>query len=463
MNVLLVNTKIKNASLGVMYISSTLKKNNHFTIACDASYTDIRKTLGQHKVKVVGFSCFSTHYNKILGLAHEIKQEFPHILILFGGPHPTVVPEIIQESSIDGVCIGEGEYAFVELIDKLDTGGSINQVKNWWIKENGRIYKNPIRDLIHELDKLPFPDRKLYYRKPACQSIIISRGCLYSCSYCIQPFLNKLYRGKGENYRMRSLENVMEELEMIKLEINTEIIIFHDDVFPIRDIQWLEKFSSAYKKKIDIPFFVKLRPNEVKQGNIKLLKQAGCHIIGMGIESGDEYVRNKIMKRNMENECILKAAEVINNHRIKWVAYNIIGIPGVDIEKDIKTLKLNKKCKPSLVAVSFFQPFPGTALETRAREFNLFVDYNDRSGSKNEDSFNYNILRYPGNQKRLLQNFQYLFLLSLKLKIPTGLVQLLIKFPCGRFYSLLWIVSRLICFAKFIVPIKLKKYFKKII
>ena len=103
-------------------------------------------------------------YPVILKQCRKIKKKF-RIPVILGGVHPTICPEIIHEESIDVVCRGEGEYAFLELLNNMEKGKDITKIKNMWVKKGNQIYKNDMRSLIENLDELPFPDRDIYYKK----------------------------------------------------------------------------------------------------------------------------------------------------------------------------------------------------------------------------------------------------------------------------------------------------------
>ena len=157
------NTPIE--SFGVMYISALLKMHNHY---CDVLIeSNINKIMGYIKHKpfdVVAFSAMSFMHNWILELDKNIKEKYGCNIVV-GGPHATFYPDIINNEQIDFVCIGESEYAMLELIDSLEENKPTNKIKNIFANQNKKIYKNPLRNLIEDLDQLPFPNRDIYYNK----------------------------------------------------------------------------------------------------------------------------------------------------------------------------------------------------------------------------------------------------------------------------------------------------------
>ena len=112
------------------------------------------------------------------------------VFSVFGGPHPTFFPEMIEKEGVDAVCIGEGEYAMLELMNRLEQGKPADDIQNFWIKSNGTTKKNMVRPLIEDLDELPFLDRELMYegdkdlKLSRNKGFFAGRGCPYRCTYC---------------------------------------------------------------------------------------------------------------------------------------------------------------------------------------------------------------------------------------------------------------------------------------
>ena len=439
MNVLFVAHISSFYQLGVMYLSSILKFFGHKSRLVDINYRSIRNELKKGTYDTVAFSVPTIHYGRILPIIRKIKQEYNTILILLGGPHPTFVPSIIEESSIDGVCIGEGEYAFLELLNKYQAKKSIKDVKNWWIKEDGKIFRNSVRNLIDDLDQLPFPDYKLYKHDFPPDSrfkyVLTSRGCPYHCSYCSLPLYRELYQGKGKILRKRSVENVIEEISEISVISPTDYISFVDDLFPLTDREWLEDFARRYTKEIKIPFSCRIRADLIDLERTKLLKEAGCEYACLGIESGNEYIRNTIMKHNLSEEAIVRASEIINSQGIKLITFNIIGAPGSSLKNEMETIRLNIKCNPHGAGAFFFEPCPKIELTEKAIQMNLF------DGNFLDLSYKWKFYRrkpmlifHNRKEARQIENLHHLFTLCIKFPFLLPILPWLINLPLGWLY-----------------------------
>jgi len=178
---------------------------------------------------VVAFSVLSDLYPWATNMARSIKEVYK-APIIFGGIHPTSVPDIvIQDQNVDYVVQGEGDETIVELVDYIADGASPADLPNVWSKVNGEIKGNPPRPLIRDLDSLPFPDKALYdhtfVKGTRIYTIMASRGCPHKCTYCNAALLKELYcEEKGSHWRARSVDNVIEELEWAQSENRVGII-----------------------------------------------------------------------------------------------------------------------------------------------------------------------------------------------------------------------------------------------
>ena len=159
--------------------------------------------------------------------------------------------------------------------------------KNFYVKYNGKIYKNPIRPLIENLDKLPWPDRSIYYDKypvlldNPTKTFMVGRGCPYRCSYCFNHKMMSLYKNKGAWVRLRSVDNIIGEMKDIKDKYGFKWIQINDDTFNTKR-EWIDDFLVKYRKTIAVPFICNLRAEKVDETLINELKISGCDRINMG-------------------------------------------------------------------------------------------------------------------------------------------------------------------------------------
>lgn len=337
------------------------------------TFQEIAKQIVEKKPDLVGFSVFTINYQRALRLAREIKRLNKDIPIVFGGIHPTSVPEVvIKEKCVDIVCVGEGEHALLELLENLEGKRRRYDIKNLWFKKGKKVIKNPLRPLIKDLDSLPFLDKELFYNiypKSVKDDYytISSRGCPFKCTYCANNVLRKLYDGLGKPLRQRSPENIIEELVLAKKRFFPKQVTFADDVF-VQDVAWLKRFVHLYQKKVGLPYTMLTHPRFVTLQMAKLLADSGCFLLAFGIQSASEKTRMGVLKRYETNRQIEAAAEYCHKVNLKFSVDHIFNIPGEGIAEQEEALRFYNKLRPSVINAYWLQYFPRTEIIQTAIE-----------------------------------------------------------------------------------------------
>jgi anaerobic magnesium-protoporphyrin IX monomethyl ester cyclase len=358
----------ENDSLGIEYLSASLKRAGHEVdlILDFKKERDFKKRLfnriSDFKPDFIGFSVVTDHYLWTRKTAKFVKQFFK-IPIIVGGIHVNSSPdEVISEDFVDYIGIGECEEAIVELVENP----SNKRIKNIWFKEkNGRIIKNPVRNLIENLDELPFPDRMLFQKEaPFLNEVyhcMTGRGCPFSCSYCFNNFMKRLYKNKGSWLRRRSVDNVIMELKIMKEKLNYKQIIFMDDCFT-NDASWLEEFIKKYKEEINIPFKAMTHPVFINEKTASLLKKGGCIRLQLGVQTPVQRIRKDICQRNETNESIYKAIHEIKKQKIMVQIDHIFGLPTEKPEDYRESTLFYIDLKPSCISTFWLQYYPNTEI-----------------------------------------------------------------------------------------------------
>lgn len=350
---------------GASVISAIVRQKGHETYLSDMNSEDTLERIAILKPEIVAYSSMSGESKHYLKLNKVIKEKFPNLFTIMGGPHPTFYPDVIHSSTLDAICIGEGDDAFGEALDNLSAGKSLEGIPNILTRNGGTF---TIRDAVADLDSLPFPDYNLFYDnisamgKAPLKSIMVSRGCPYKCSYCFNARWCEIYRGHGKIIRRHSVDYVIQDIEGVRQKWPLSCVKFYDDIFTYRVDDWLEEFCGKYKERIGLPFFILTRYDLLTEDMVKLLKEAGCRTISMSIEAGNPETRNKLLKRKMSDEQILKASHLCDKYGIYTFTNAILALPGSTLKDDIRSVDLAIEAKSTWAEFVCFYPYPGTEL-----------------------------------------------------------------------------------------------------
>jgi pyruvate-formate lyase-activating enzyme len=291
--------------------------------------------------------------------------------VVFGGTHPTTMPEdVLASGAADYVVRGEGEQALVELMEAVDRNQDVDAIANLGFLNCRRPVLNPVRPLIDDIDALPPADRAIFDFQAVVDAnmgeapFMAGRGCPYTCTYCCNNFLQRIYAGKGKFVRFQSPQRAVDELVRMTTEYRCDSIYFQDDTFTL-DIGWLRDFAELYGRRVGLPYRAQARVDLVTEEMVDTLASSGCRHINFGLEAGDERIRREVMRRRISDEEIVSAFELARSRGIKLWSYNIIGTPGEGEEEIRKTIELNRRLEPDHVQVSLFNPYPGTELYQR--------------------------------------------------------------------------------------------------
>jgi radical SAM superfamily enzyme YgiQ (UPF0313 family) len=450
MKVLFISPSCEN--MGMEYLSAALKQAGHqvdlvydpqlfndtFVFSKTLSRTfshekRILKEVGMHQPDLVAFSVVSDNYSWACQRARKIKEIY-HLPIIFGGVHPSSVPEVVMKNEFaDYVVVGEGEGAIVDLANSLDRGEPISNIRNLWYKENGSIKGNEVRPPIQNLDELPFPDKDLFYAKlPFFRDgyyIMTSRGCVYRCTYCNNSLFKRMYAGKGPFFRRRSVENVLNELKEAKKKYNMTSIHFWDEIF-VSDHDWLKEFLERYRREIALPYACCIHVNFIKEDVVSLLKKSGCWQAFMGVQSLNEDIKKNILHRNETNERVKETIRLFNQYRISIVAENIINLPNEKEDDLVYMMKFYNENRPTRLYVFWLSFYPKTEIVDIAHNMGILDEkaIEDIENRKNTKPF-----QLGGT----IENKQFekcQTMLALVNKLPRRLNDFLIRKKVYRFF-----------------------------
>ncbi len=367
--------------LGIAYLSAVLKEAGHDTSLIHVVEPPEREWLiervRRESPDLIGFSSTTHMFRHVARMSGWLREEMG-LATVCGGVHPTIAPEeVVRTPGIDYAARGEAEETLLELCHALETGEDASGIPGLWTMDGERLVRNPARPLRTDLDSLPFPDRSLFDPALFCDdqhprgTLMASRGCPFNCSYCSNHAQKSAYPNPEDYVRFRSPENVVEEIEsMVPTDSRIEFIRFDDDILTV-DREWFRRLSELYRDRVKMPFICNSRVNFLDREMALGLAEMGCTVVCMGIESGNPWLREKVLNRHMSNRKIVEAFAACREAGLKTVSTNMVGLPLEDASMVLDTVKLNGLCHPDTIQVSTFIPYPGTELYALCEEQGL--------------------------------------------------------------------------------------------
>ncbi len=374
--------------LGTLSVAAALQKAGHevnFLNGAFLSHAEILRKVQEADAGFIGLYATAFGWSKATRTARDIKITNPNAFITVGGPYPIAVQEqCLRECGwIDAVITGEGEITAVSLVKRLAAGQTPSGVKGVVWRRGATLIKNEPRQLITDLDALPFPARELlgapdhyipapatYKRKPVAV-IMTSRGCDRRCIYCFQ-----LDKSRKSGIRYRSVTNVLDEIELCLSQGYREIK-FIDETLAADHDRAMQLAGAIRARGLDFTWFASACVNQVDRPLLEAFKKAGCWAILMGAESGVQKNLNTLRKGITLGQ-ITKAVRTAQDVGIKVFTPFVFGIPGETFADGLKTIEFACELNPDVANFHSLTPFPGTELyDNRERYGTVAKDLDD--------------------------------------------------------------------------------------
>ncbi|MBH24786.1 MAG: hypothetical protein CMH57_10105 [Myxococcales bacterium] len=360
--------------LGLAYVGAWLREKGHevrFLLPDTRAYTgddpwgELRRAIEAEAPDVVGLTAVTAMMPSARRVAREVKALNPEIVTVLGGTHASSNPAQALRAApgLDYVIRGEGELTMEELLERLERPGGVEPgsvAGLAWRDEGGEVQVNAPRPSIQDLDALPMPMRDgLVWPEDVqpgfYQAMVTLRGCPYRCIYCAVPSSNDRLT------RYRSPENVVDEIALLRERYAIPYLFFHDSVFTLHRGRTEAICRLMLERGLVVPFACQTRTDRVDEALLDLLKEAGCHQIFFGIESGDVRSLKRIRKK-MTLESIRAAVGQVKARGIRCTGFFMVGFPWED--EALMRQTSDFACDLELDAVSLFSatPLPGTEL-----------------------------------------------------------------------------------------------------
>ena len=354
------------------YLVAIVRESGYEVAFLDAILEELSIKKFAERVKEIGpdvvvLECSTPSINFDLQSAAAIKEISPSTRTVLVGSHPTVYHKEImaKNPSVDGICRGEYDYTVRDLVRARAEGMDWSGVLGLTWRRDGEVIANPDQPLIDNLDELPFPARDLVdspnYRQGTFRgkhptTVITSRGCPFHCIYCLWP--NTLY---GHNFRSRSAENVVDELEECVNKYGIDEVYFDDDSMALDRERMLDICRLIVERGVKFEWISQCRVDSMDEEVLRAMKKAGCRYIRFGVESGSPRML-KLMKKGITTAKAMEAFRLARKVGIRTQAFFLFGLPGETEETVQETIEFAKKIKPGSAQFAVAIPHPGTEL-----------------------------------------------------------------------------------------------------
>lgn len=371
---------IENMGIEVKILDCLVRGWNHeenvdnTLIRVGLSDREIENYICEFNPDLIGINCqFSRQYKLYHHILSLIKKDQPNSITVAGGPHVTVCPkEILTDPSCDFILIGEAEESFRDLILAINHETDLNLIDGLGWKSDGVLILNEKLKWITDLDSIPFPayhimELERYFGLEASHGlrhrkrfspIITSRGCPSKCTFCTA------YRVWGRKYRLRSVDNVLEEMKLLKNKYGIEELMFEDDNVTANSKRAKELFSRMIEEGFN---FIWDTPNgvgvwSIDENMLDLMKQSGCINLNFPVESGSQYVIDTIIKKPIKLSKVKNLIKYCDKIKLNHGMFLVIGMPGEKLEDMMTSIRFAAYCGYSNLHISVATPYPGSQL-----------------------------------------------------------------------------------------------------
>jgi len=365
--------------LGILYIASYLREHSDHEVSVldmpveGMSAEDITRIINERQPDIVGITTTTFTLIDVLLVAQIVKKIDASIYVCLGGPHVDIYPiETMRLPNVDFAIRGEGEMAFLDLVNALESGQSLRSVKNLVFKEDGKVIINRRRPRITDLDSLPFPARELtpWQKYSSVLSshrpithLLTQKGCPYNCIFC--------YRHAGKRLYQRSPKSIVDEMEQCQ-RLGIKEIMIVDDTFTVPPRRVLDICSEILARGLRIAWDARARVDNLTEELIVIMKEAGCQKLYIGVEAGTNKSL-RTLRKNITLEQIRRAFKITRRVGMTTVGYFMIASPGETKEDVLRTIEFACELEPDYAEFTRTTLFPATEMYTLALKSGLLT------------------------------------------------------------------------------------------
>jgi radical SAM superfamily enzyme YgiQ (UPF0313 family) len=402
------------------YSSALLKRDLDVKVnaidacALDFDEKDFMSYVASYKPDILVMEVPTISFPLVMNIAKEIKDNLDCKIVIAGSHVTASVKETMKKYRfIDYCLLGEYEISLEELvkhsIDEHDNG-DLKKVRGLAFRNQGEVHINQKRELLKDLDSLPFPDREDFpiehYHdfeiagKP-CAQIITSRGCPASCIFCIERQV--MYA--SPLYRRRDPAKVVDEIALVKERYKAKQVYFDDETMTVNRHHIASICNEIINRKLDIPWTC-MGDITLAHETLKLMAKAGCVGVKFGVETVNTRTLADINKSFMNLDKVKQFVKWCKKLGLWTHATYMIGLPG-DTRQDVsKTLDFAIRLDTDSAQFSIATPFPGTPFFEMAEENGWLATYDWTM----YDGANHSVVSYPWLTKDEIEQFHMMAL-----------------------------------------------------
>ena len=354
--------------LGLMHVQAAVEKRSNYKVEIydpvvdNLDYPEFDQQLKRYPLDIVGIETYTHSVADVQMTINSVKKQNPNAKVILGGPHCAMFPDYaMMLKGADVIVTGDGEDAFLDMVQAHDKGKDFSDIDGIWFKtKDGEIVKNKERKSTKSLDAFPWPDRSRLpryqdYYLPGCKqplntTAITSRGCPHSCPFCLT------YK---KQYRMRAIDNILDEMEHC-VSLGITEVHFIDDLFTPNS-QWVLKFCDGIERRgLKFNWGYKTTIAGTTREQIRRCRETGCTKIHFGVESANNEGLDKWGK-HCDTDDVHRVFKWCREEGVRSVAYIMLGGPHErTMEQAQKNIDEMIKLDADYAVFAVFSPYPGT-------------------------------------------------------------------------------------------------------